>query len=663
MVQFALAGLLLLESSALNAAGLPRHDGLSLRQVEERLAVAQAEQSRLARLMYRSGVGNLGWESKSHKSADATEWVKIEFDEEHLIDQVVLVPILWRDEFGVVYADGFPAQFKVFVGKQDDDIGEEVASFDESNDLLPRVEPLVIPIKPTVGAWIRVKASKLSQRGFDKKFRFQLSEIMVFQGDADVALGESVTVSSQAWNRVSKSTSAEALVDGFLPYLMSGVKGGGSQAFVCFFRTGPEASLLFDLGQQRQIDRIHLHASDLSETVPQIQHSDYALPDHLIVEGANQIDFSDAKVLSTYMKHHIYESGPIVMRRFEPYQCRFVRFRVIEGYKAPEARDSHRCIGFAEIEIFDHGQNVAIGIIPKLDFGVEPERLRLDGKIEALTDGRNHFGTILSVRDWISQLARRRELGLELSQIQRQLQNRYASHARYLRWVIAFSGMLLFAIAGIIVFNRLTRFRETNRLQERFAADLHDMVGADLHAIGLLSDMSRDHSRTTEEHDSILQEIRTVCSEASASVRQIVGVRTQSPYSDLVDLMNQSAERILVDIDHELTVEGNEFVEKLRPQTRAHLFLFFKECVVNVSRHSEATQLRTTLKASPKEVSLSVIDNGKGLQGTTTHRIPPSLHRRAKILGARVMAEPVDPHGTRVHLKFRRMQWNQFKKR
>ena len=143
----------------------------------------------------------------------------------------------------------------------------------------------------------------------------------------------------------------------------------------------------------------------------------------------------------------------------------------------------------------------------------------------------------------------------------------------------------------------------------------------------------------------------------------MVGVRTQSPYSDLVDLMKQSAERILVGIDHEICVQGNDLVEKLRPQTRAHLFLFFKECVVNVSRHAEATQLKTILKASSKEVSLLVIDDGKGLQGSTTDRIPPSLRRRAKLLGASVRAEPVDPHGTRVHLQFRRMQWNQFKKR
>ena len=403
-----MGGLLLLGSSVSHAEGLLRLDGLSLGQIEKRLVAARAEEKHLARLTFRSGVGNLGWESDSNSSADGLEWAKVEFDQPHLIDQIVLVPILWRDELGVTRADGFPVQFSVFVGSEEDEDGIEVASFNEDDQLLPRVEPLVIPIQPTSGTWIRVEARRLSPRGLDGRFLFQLSEIMVFEGQTDIALGGSVTVSSQAWTRVSKSTSALALVDGYVPYLMSSAEGGGSQAFVCFFRTGPEVSLLFDLGQQRKIDRIHLHAADLSENVPQIQHSDYALPDHLIIEGANQSDFSDAIQLGTYRKEHVYESGPIVMKRCETHRCRFVRLRAIEAYRAPEARDNFRCIGFAEIEILEDGKNVAAGIIPKLHFDEQPSVVRQDSMIKTLTDGRNHFGPILSIRDWVSQLARRR---------------------------------------------------------------------------------------------------------------------------------------------------------------------------------------------------------------------------------------------------------------
>ncbi|EMI53477.1 sensor histidine kinase [Rhodopirellula sallentina] len=637
----------------------PRQEDAPLRQLEARLAEIRSEEAQLAEMTFRSGVGNLGWESAIHPHADFTEWAKIEFDQEHVIDQIVLVPILWRDTQGGVRSDGFPLHFKIFVGGGGDDIGTEVVSFDERDEVLPRMEPLVLPIQPLTGSWIRVEATKLTPRALDGGFLFQLSEIMVFSGLENVALGCETTVSSTAFTRVRKSAPIETLIDGFTPYLMDAAGGRGSQAFVGFFRTGPQAALTIDLGQQRQINRIHLHAADLSENVPQIQHSDYAMPDQFVIEGANRSDFSDAVLLHEYEKKSIYDAGPIVMCRFARHSCRFVRITAVRAYKAPEASDNYRCIGFAEIAIFENSRNVARGIIPTANMEFSGK----DGTLAALTDGRNHFGPIMPIRDWMAQLARRHELDSDLPRIQAALKSRYATQSRNLRWASILVAVLFAAIVFTVLVDRLIRIRETNRLKERFAADLHDEVGADLHTIGLLSDLARDVAMDRTKLDPILTEIRGVSEEASQSVRHISGIRNHSLYSGLVDLMKQSAERIGVQLEHEFSVEGNEFVEELRPRTRADLFLFYKECLVNVIRHSGATCLSTVLKASPSEVRLTIQDNGHGCDDAGDSGTPPSLKRRAKLLGAKVTVESRPQKGTRIDLQFKRRQWNQLKKR
>ena len=636
-------------------------DEMTLTQLESRLSVSMDEKEQLAPITLRGGVGNLGWESGTHNKANHAEWVKIELAQECLIDQIVLVPILWRDALGVVQSDGFPVEFKIQVGKTGDEVGMEVASFSEADALLPRVAPVVIPIAPALVNWIRVEATKLGPRELDGRFLFQLSEIMVFSGEENVALGCETAISSAARNRVNKSTRAAAIVDGFTPYLMTAAHGKGSKAFVGFFRTGPQVTVTFDLGESKRIHRIHLHAADRRQNVPQINHADYAMPKHFILEGANNADFADAVKLTEYLKTSIYNCGPIVMSRFDPHDCRFVRLTAIEAYKAPEARDAYRCIGFAEIEIFENSQNVAAGITPTTD--IKYVGLGRVGQLSSLTDGRNDFGPIIPVREWITQLARRHDLTSQISLLQALVAQRYAAQRRYLHWALGLIAFLMLTIVTTILIDRFMRDRETNRLKERFAADLHDEVGADLHAIALLSDLAKEEHKTPEHLNSILEEIRSVSNHASTSVRHISDAQTETPYFKLPDLMRQAAARIVIGIEHEIFIAGAEHIEGLRPQTRAHLLLFFKECLVNVSRHAEATALKTTLTVTEKTVDLTILDNGHGIEGSKADWIPPSLMRRAKLLGAKIEVESSSDTGTGIHLQFNRAQWNQFKKR
>ncbi|MGB7326088.1 MAG: histidine kinase [Rubripirellula sp.] len=630
---------------------------LSHSQLETLYAESLAEEEQLASATFRSGVGNLGWQSRRHPSGNVTEWAQVDLDDESLIDLVVLAPVLWRDSLGVIQADGFPIEFKVFIGKEGDLTGKEVASFGPREHLLPRNAPVMIPIHPTPGSWVRVEASQLSQGLQVKRYLCQFSEIMVFSGEENVATGCSTMASSVSWTRVNQSIDSSTLVDGFMPYLMNAARGDGSPPYVAFFLAKDHVSFTLDLGNSRRINRIHLHSADQNANVPKIHHTDYALPDHLVISGANQADFSDEVLLSEYKKKSIYDSGPILIRKFSARECRFVRLTAMRGYQAPEASKRWRCMGFTEIEIFENSRNVAAGVLPSVDGPV----LTKDGPLQSLTDGHNHFGPILTLREWMSQLARRHDLANELSQLRTEIDDRSAKQNRNFRWALGIIAGMIATTISVVVWARINQVRQAKLLKRRFAADLHDGLGADLHSIGLLSDLAHDAAQSPEKLKSMLAEIRCVTKDASASLRYMSRTENEdAPYSNLMHLMEQAVERIAVGLDHQLQANGTEYLESLRPQTRADLLAFYKECIVNVSRHASATKLVTTLQVSSDDLRLTVVDDGQGLPTADDRDIPASLLRRAKLFGAQVCVNTVPTGGTSVHLVLQRARWRRW---
>ena len=277
--------ILCLLSFSIHLRGKESHDlrDLSLHEVEENLAAIDSELEELARPTLRSGVGNLGWASRAHVGGDETEWIEIDLGEDKLVDQIVLVPVIWRDaQFGA-RANAFPRAFEVIVGRLDDRVGEVVASFGPNDPIYPRIAPLIIPVEPITASWVRIRATSLSPNIENSFYSLQLSEVMVFEGEENWALNRPVKVSSSARTRVQHAISAKALVDGFTPYVVDTAQGEASKACVIFYRKSLAISLTADLGESVPLDRIHLHAADVSESVPKIQYADYAFPKHFPV--------------------------------------------------------------------------------------------------------------------------------------------------------------------------------------------------------------------------------------------------------------------------------------------------------------------------------------------------------------------------------------------
>ncbi|MDP4879817.1 MAG: histidine kinase, partial [Opitutales bacterium] len=340
---------------------------------------------------------------------------------------------------------------------------------------------------------------------------------------------------------------------------------------------------------------------------------------------------------------------PITIKQFPEATCRYIRLRVVEGYKAPEANIRFSCVGFAEIEIFSNDENVALNGL----FKVSSNIIRRNNKTLALTDGENHFGSIIPYRVWIQQLAYRADLESERPVIAAELSLRYAKQKKNIRILSWTTGLLAIGIIFAFLIERNLGMRREARLKERFAADLHDEIGADLHTIGLLSDLAEDARTNPEKLSKLLQHIRSNTEESGHSVRNISQLLNGNSKEGLEAMMRRTAERTVTHLEHEIFIEGSQYLDGLKSSTHSDLLRFYKECLVNVCRHSDATRLRTRLSASRQKIDLTVSDNGQGISESAKNWVPKSLKRRAKLLGAKVQLEESGLGGTKIHLTLR----------
>ena len=107
---------------------------------------------------------------------------------------------------------------------------------------------------------------------------------------------------------------------------------------------------------------------------------------------------------------------------------------------------------------------------------------------------------------------------------------------------------------------------------------------------------------------------------------------------------------------------------RLGPEARRHLFLIVKEALTNVARHAEASRVEVRLARSGRQLTVDVIDNGRGDGSSserecdrddTTTATPSSptrggrgranMQARAALLGGRVEIS-ANAGGTRVHV-------------
>lgn len=184
--------------------------------------------------------------------------------------------------------------------------------------------------------------------------------------------------------------------------------------------------------------------------------------------------------------------------------------------------------------------------------------------------------------------------------------------------------------------------------RERIARDLHDSVIQRLFATGLgLQGLARmveevevaDRIQSAvDDLDATIREIRSVIFELQAHERGNLSVR--------VRVLALAAE-VTPTLGFDPRVHFDGPIDTIvGPALAEHLLAALRELLSNVSRHARAAAVEIRVRAG-LEVTLTVIDDGAGLQGARrTGRGIANLAERAESLGGSFTLRPGDERGT-----------------
>jgi len=164
--------------------------------------------------------GNIGWISEGRERADQTTLLAVDLGESALLDSVRLVPSK-RPTSDLPSGFGFPRKLQVMVsetGEADDpEKWTTVATRDSAN---PGHNPVVLAFDPTRARHVRVVATELWKVFDEYPAFFALSEVEIFAGEQNLALGKGIYSPDGMMNLVAtggRVWSAAALSDGYGP--------------------------------------------------------------------------------------------------------------------------------------------------------------------------------------------------------------------------------------------------------------------------------------------------------------------------------------------------------------------------------------------------------------------------------------------------------------
>lgn len=313
----------------------------------------------------------------------------------------------------------------------------------------------------------------------------------------------------------------------------------------------------------------------------------------------------------------------------------------------------------AEIEIWSGGTNLIAG---------KPVTRTSDGKrsqINTLSDGHSSERSIIPIQSWLNQLTKRDQISQELASL-RSIHTQLSTRAELnVSWGSAVLLGLTFLIPVFIFERKRNKSKEhLDVIRKRIAADLHDDIGSNLGSISMIARTARkDLARLNgpAEIDNDLGEVELIARESSLAMRDIVWLleRKQDSIGDLIHRMRETAGRLLRGTKITFECNSTKTAAKLTLDAKRHLFLFYKEAIHNIVKHSKANDVKIRLwDDSGDRLGMEIIDNGVGLpvnsgQSSVTVK---KLEERSGVIGGTLEIDSSPEKGTSIRLLVKRMK-------
>lgn len=163
--------------------------------------------------------------------------------------------------------------------------------------------------------------------------------------------------------------------------------------------------------------------------------------------------------------------------------------------------------------------------------------------------------------------------------------------------------------------NQLTVYKTQQEERNRISADMHDDLGAGMTSIRLYSELAK-----TKLGDKIIPEIEKISSFADDLINKMNAIIwSMSSQNDSLGNMVAYIRSYTTDyldgtgIKPRISIPENLPDLIVNGTIRRNIFLVIKEALQNIVKHSNATEVVITMTKEPEGLSLTLHDNGKGI--------------------------------------------------
>ena len=176
--------------------------------------------------------------------------------------------------------------------------------------------------------------------------------------------------------------------------------------------------------------------------------------------------------------------------------------------------------------------------------------------------------------------------------------------------------------------------------RKRIASELHDSLGQDLllikNRLGLLAAGVKQLPQVTAQ----LRELLVAASRAIADVRSISQALRPAALEQVG--LSKAIEWMIEQLDQASVTKFSSEIDNidglLTPELEMNLYRIVQEALNNVIKHAQATRVIVSVKRGPSGISVSIQDDGRGLNPQSL-QTAPSRHERKPTLGLVSMAE------------------------
>ena len=626
-----------------------------LREIENQLAASAPGLEGLPDIPV-ADHGGTGGCAAIHSSAaplpGARHAFEVRWPQQTTVDLLALVPARRYDARGLDPQYGLPDAFTVELIDAD---GQTVASVATERGVRSRPvrhgHPFVYPLTaPVEAAGMRVSAEQLPADFEDAgTFVHAWAEWFAFGGGQLLTTHGEVKMIGGAPPPTPWHWAPAFLIDGQTPLgLPEAPAAHPNVGWLSEARADAKqpASVTIDLGDSAAIDSVRLLPA--KRPTPDLP-SGFGFPRKFSVAVA-QADGTDWQVVATRDMRNPGDNPVLIS--FAPQPARLVKIEATELWKAFESYPAF--FALSEVEVLSHNQNLALGKSARSPDGMQ-NLIAPGGRFwtsAALCDGHGPSGRLIPPREWLLLLDQRLQLETRRHELRSEAAHVVASWRRAGLSGIAVLGLAgAFALVALPIRYRIHARRELLKVRERIAGDLHDEVGSNLGSIQMFADLATSRTGPSTE----LARIQRIAAETVSAVRDIVWLlRTQGDHRiATVEHLRETGSIMLESLEWKFTANEEAWGLELPEAANRDLFLFFREALHNILRHSGASRVDINAAISNSRFHLVIHDDGCGIPAEKLQRPATlrALRQRAEALAAELLVDSrPGGHGTRLEL-------------